>query len=207
MPSGNRSKSSTPVPRSSTLTKRLLSSMLKSYGFAAPLAFLLRNYAAGARTKLVATMTGVVASRSRYPRASYPTPAHLIAVEASESLFPTLYDAAAKAILIGRAFAQWSTGRLPVRVLLATPSEGWDLLRLEEPASDGSGSLRRLSVPPTNVWCVWCGEDEAARSAADLLIAWWHQTGDIKGAPDLWMSPPLGLERRLLDRALCELDE
>jgi hypothetical protein len=85
---------------------------------------------------------------------------------------------------------------------------GSDLLRLEEPAAlDGSGLLRRLSVPPTNVWCVWCGEDEAARSAADLLIAWWHETGGIKGAPDLWMGPRSGLERRLLNRALCELDE
>src|SRR6516164_11123999 len=101
--------------------------MPKPYGFAAPLAFLLRNCAAGVRSKSVTTTTGVVASRSRSQQALHPTYARVIAIEASEAVFPTLYDGAPKAILVGHAFAQWfGSARYPppVRVLHATLTEG-----------------------------------------------------------------------------------
>src|ERR1700720_1450918 len=73
----------------------------------------------------------------------------MITVEAPELLFPTLYDGAPKAIVIGRVFAAelGPSERLPVQILRASLSEASDLLRLEEPAaSGGCGSPRRLSA-------------------------------------------------------------
>lgn len=109
----------------------------------------------------------------------------MITVEAPQSLFPTLYDGTAKAIIIGQAFLSkfGPSERLPVRVLHALLSETGNVLRLEEPACEHNcGSLRRLLVPPANVWCLVRGEDDAAMRAADRLIAWWHKVGGVKGA-------------------------
>jgi hypothetical protein len=132
----------------------------------------------------------------------------MIIVEAPEVLFPTLYDGAPKAIVIGRAFANGfgSIERLPIRILRASLSEPGNLMRLEEPAALGSGgSACRLFVPPANVWGVFHGDDEGAARAAQLLIAWWHEVGGIGGAPEMRTELPSGIERRLLDRALTEL--
>jgi hypothetical protein len=94
-----------------------------------------------------------------------------------------------------------------VRVLRATLTEGANRLRLEEPATSGGfGPLCRVSVPPANVWCVCRGDDNPSSRAADLLIAWWNEAGGASAAPDLW-TDPLGLERRLLTRALVELNK
>lgn len=184
--------------------------MLKPYGFVAPLAFLLRNCAAGARSKSVTTTIGVDASPSPSQQVSHPTSAPIIAVEASESLFPSLYDGAPKAVLVGHSFAHWFGATRcppPVRVLRATLTEGANRLRLEEPATSGGfGPLCRVSVPPANVWCVCRGDDDPSIRAADLLIAWWNEAGGESAAPDLW-TDHLGLDRRLLTRALVELNK
>jgi len=184
--------------------------MPKPYGFAAPLAFLLRNYAAGVRSKSVTMTTGVDAARSRSQQARHPTSARVIAVEASEPVFPTLYDGAPKVILVGHAFAQWFGSTRyppPVRVLRATLTDGAERLRLEEPvALCGLGPFCRLSVPPTNVWCVCRGDDAPSSRATDLLLAWWNEVVGASAAPHVW-TDSLGLERHLLTRALGELDE
>ena len=134
----------------------------------------------------------------------------MITVEAPQSLFPTLYDGSAKTIVIGQAFAgQFSPPeRLPVTVLHALFSETGNVLRLEEPTGGHNcGSPRRLLVPPANVWCLVRGEDDAAVRAADRLIAWWHEVGGVKGAPDVCSNLSPELERCLLERALSELAE
>jgi hypothetical protein len=134
----------------------------------------------------------------------------VITVQASRSLFPTLYDGAPKAILVGRPFVPWlvSAGPFPVRMFCGIFSKSSNVLQLEEPAASGSpGPLRCLSVPPANVWCVCTGGDDMAVRAAELLIAWWLEVGGITGAPGLWSDPPAVVERRLLDRALAEVAE
>src|SRR5215831_16207822 len=144
-----------PAPRSSTLTKRLLYSMLKHCGFAALWAFLLRNCVGGARPKSTETVTGVAARNSHSRRTLHRSPRAGISVETPETLFPTLYDGAPKAVLIGTEFAGWFDSvrcQSPVRLLRATPTAGSGQFRLEDPlaTSGGFGALRSLSVPPTN---------------------------------------------------------
>ncbi len=134
----------------------------------------------------------------------------MIIVEAPQSLFATLYDGAAKAIVIGQAFPGeiGPPKRLPVRFLHALLSETGDVLRLEEPGGRHSWDLlRTLLVPPANVWCLVRGEDAAAVRAADRLIAWWHEVGGVQRAPNICSNLSHGLERCLLDRALTELSE
>lgn len=134
----------------------------------------------------------------------------MIIVEAPQSLFATLYDGAAKAIVIGQAFPGeiGPPKRLPVRFLHALLSETGDVLRLEEPGGRHSWDLfRTLVVPPANVWCLVRGEDAAAVRAADRLIAWWHEVGGVQSAPNICSNLSHGLERCLLDRALTELSE
>ena len=131
-------------------------------------------------------------------------------VQAPESLFPSLYSGAAKAVFIGQTFARWfgSARRLPLRMLRATLGEEQNLLLVEEPEARGDrGPLRRVSVPPTNVWCVCTDDDEAATRTAELLMTWWRETSEIGAAPALWTDTPLALEQRLLARALAEIGE
>jgi hypothetical protein len=132
----------------------------------------------------------------------------MLTVEAPGLLFPSLYDGAPKVIVIGCAMACGiaQSERLPVRVLRAILNDAGNLLRFEEPAAAlGGGAPHRLLVPPTNVWCVFRGDDVVATGTAELLIAWWREAGEIRGVPEVWTEPPPGFERRLLDRALTEL--
>jgi hypothetical protein len=132
----------------------------------------------------------------------------MLTVEVPGLLFPSLYDGTPKAIVIGCAMACGiaPSERLPVRVLRAILNDAGDLLRFEEPAAPGCGGAPlRLLVPPTNVWCVFRGDDDVANRTAELLIAWWREAGEIRGVPEVLTEPPSRFERRLLDRALIEL--
>src|SRR5690349_4781452 len=117
-------------------------------------------------------------------------------VHASEELFPTLYNGATKAVFVGQTLAHSLSGaeRLPVRFLRATGDGGRNELRLEGPSSLDSGPLRRLSIPPANVWCVCAASDGDIRKA-ELLIAWWKENGGTGSVPALWTGTPAALER------------
>ena len=134
----------------------------------------------------------------------------MITVQAPRSLFPTLYSGAAKAVSIGQSFARWlgSARRLPLRILCATLDDERNALLVEEPGAPvDRGSLRRVSVPPTNVWCVCTDDNEVATGAAEMLMAWWREAGGTSALPALWTGTAVALERRLLDRALAEIGE
>ena len=96
----------------------------------------------------------------------------MLTVEAPGLLFPSLYDGAPKVIVIGCAMACGiaQSERLPVRVLRAILNDAGNLLRFEEPAAAlGGGAPHRLLVPPTNVWCVFRGDDVVATGTAELI--------------------------------------